>query len=206
MHHGVGVFHRFSQLVETGEKIGSNADQEKGLGIAFRADVTGADLLDRPGLATDNASSRPPSSLHLHAASCMDVGSVYVAAHQHVASGLYMGVLDIFGLYIFPRQYPRRPPHNALSDAYTAAGFYPGIANDLAALGRACMTLDKNREAAGYLKRSVKIYALTGDRVRLDAVLKDLAAVSEKEQIDLTLTTYFVKQWIEKKYQKSPCD
>lgn len=95
---------------------------------------------------------------------------------------------------------------NKALEADRAAGFYKGIADDLAALGRTCARLEKNRDAVRFYKRSAKIYALTGDTAKVGPVLEALDTVSEKEKIDTTLTKYFVNQWMEKEYQKSLCD
>ena len=95
---------------------------------------------------------------------------------------------------------------NAALEADRAAGFYKGIADDLAALGETCTRLGKNRDAVRFYKRSAKIYALTGDVSNVGPVLEALDTVSKKEKIDTTLTKYFVNQWMEKEYQKSLCD
>ena len=49
-------------------------------------------------------------------------------------------------------------------------GFYKGIADNLAALGSAYLSLEKNEKAVKYFKRGIKVYALMGDKKKVSEV------------------------------------
>jgi tetratricopeptide (TPR) repeat protein len=86
------------------------------------------------------------------------------------------------------------------------SGFNKSIADDLAAIGSACLRLGKNKLAVNFLKRSVEIYALIGNNEKVHNVMEKLEKVSEKTGIDLSITKHFVKRWLEGKAFESLCE
>ena len=87
-----------------------------------------------------------------------------------------------------------------------SAGFNKGLADDLAALGEAHSNLNQHEAAVGYYKRSIKIYALLGRPDSVSEVLEKLDQSAQKANMDITVTGYFVKQWLEGKYLLGPCE
>ena len=86
-----------------------------------------------------------------------------------------------------------------------ASGFHKGIADDLAAIGSACLSQGKDRLAVKYFKRSVKIYAIIENKEKVDKIMDQLDRVSKKAGLDISITKRFVKTWVEGKAFESPC-
>jgi tetratricopeptide (TPR) repeat protein len=86
------------------------------------------------------------------------------------------------------------------------SGFNKSIADDLAAIGSACLKLGKDELAVNFLKRSVEIYALMGNHKKVQNIMEKLEKVSEKTGIDLSITKHFVNRWLEGKALESPCE
>lgn len=86
------------------------------------------------------------------------------------------------------------------------SGFNKNIADDLAAIGSACLKLGKDELAVNFLKRSVEIYALIGNHKKVQNIMEKLEKVSEKTGIDLSITKHFVNRWLEGKALESPCE
>ncbi len=86
------------------------------------------------------------------------------------------------------------------------AGFYQGIAEGLAAIGSAKVNMGSYKEAADYFKRSIKIYALTGSKGRVEEVLKQLEEAAEKSDMDITVTKHFADAWMDGKTIAGPCN
>ncbi len=84
--------------------------------------------------------------------------------------------------------------------------FYKGIADDLSATALACEKLCDHKKALNYYIRSVKIYALLGDKKKVVGQIVILDKLSKKTDTDIKSTTYFLKQWLEGKALRSPCD
>lgn len=86
------------------------------------------------------------------------------------------------------------------------SGFNKSIADDLAAIGSACLKLGKDELAVNFFKRSVEIYALIGNQKKVQNIMEKLEMVSEKTGRDLTITKHFVNRWLEGKALESPCE
>ncbi len=97
---------------------------------------------------------------------------------------------------------------SAALKADRASGFYKGIADDLAALGRASRALGKNAEAADYFDRSLKIYSLLG----LKREQEEAAGLLKKACSDSGVkcpggvTDFFVDRWTAGKRLENPCE
>lgn len=90
-------------------------------------------------------------------------------------------------------------------EADRKTGFHKGIADDLAALGSTYLNLGKTEYAVNFFKRSIKIYALLGERKKVHKIMEQLEKESKKTGIDISVTTYFVKRWLEGKILEDPC-
>ncbi len=89
-----------------------------------------------------------------------------------------------------------------------SSGFHKGIADDLSAIGLACLGQDKNELnelAVKYLERSIKIYALMGNEKKVHAIMEYLDLAAEKGKVNIDLTKHFVKTWLEDKAFENPC-
>ena len=78
-------------------------------------------------------------------------------------------------------------------------GFHKGIADDLAALGDVHADLGQASQAVSFFQRSVKIYALIGNNDRVADILSELETLSAAAGIDISVTRYFVKRWLEER-------
>lgn len=81
----------------------------------------------------------------------------------------------------------------AALQADQAAGFYAGMADDLQRLGDAHSRLGETDAALDYWKRSVRIYALIGQKQETAAVMKKLQAGAAKTGASLSVVEAFVK-------------
>lgn len=86
------------------------------------------------------------------------------------------------------------------------SGFNKSIADDLAAMGSACLKLGKDELAVIFFKRSVKIHALMGNHKNVENIMEKLEKVSEKTGMDLSITKHFVNRWLEGKTLGTPCE
>ena len=87
-----------------------------------------------------------------------------------------------------------------------ASGFTKGVADDLAAIGLAYSHQKKDHLAVDFFKRSIKIYALMGNKKKVHETMKQLERVSEKTGFDLSVTNHFVNRWLEGKSFEKPCE
>jgi len=94
--------------------------------------------------------------------------------------------------------------HTAL-EADTRLAYYRGMADDLAAMAECGAALGNNGQAIEWLKRSIKITALTGDTIRAHNRFETLVALAEKEQADITIFSHLVKQWLKGDRVRSYC-
>lgn len=76
-------------------------------------------------------------------------------------------------------------------------GYYRGMADDLSALADIQATLGDTNAAVDFLQRSVKIYALTGDAILTRSLFEKLVALAEGSGRDITVTSHFVKKWLQ---------
>jgi tetratricopeptide (TPR) repeat protein len=86
------------------------------------------------------------------------------------------------------------------------AGFYKGIADDLAALGDAYAKKSDHGIATEYYKRSIKIYALIDNSYRLNSVAINLKKNAAKAKLDLSVTNHFIKAWSKGRALTDPCN
>jgi tetratricopeptide (TPR) repeat protein len=84
-------------------------------------------------------------------------------------------------------------------------GFHRGIADDLAALGELYQRQSQHTTAAAYFQRSIKIYALIGDKKRVEMTLQQLRAAAAEAELDIRVTDLFVERWLEGKVMEIPC-
>ncbi|MBW2201930.1 MAG: tetratricopeptide repeat protein [Deltaproteobacteria bacterium] len=90
-------------------------------------------------------------------------------------------------------------------EADRSSGFYSGIAEDLAAIGDAYFIQAKYEPAAKFFKRSIKVYALTENEKKVKEWMEQLEKASEKADLDISVTKYFVNSWLDGKALVSPC-
>ena len=83
--------------------------------------------------------------------------------------------------------------------------FHPGIADNLNAIGNAHFQMAQYSQAAGYLQRSVKIYALFGNTDRVTQHLERLEECAQHSDIDLTVTYHYVEKWLKGDILEHPC-
>ena len=85
-------------------------------------------------------------------------------------------------------------------------GFHRGIADDLAALGDLYQKQAQHKTAADYFQRGIKVYALIGDKIRVDATLQQLREAATEADVDIRVTELFVERWLEGKVLEIPCN
>jgi len=83
--------------------------------------------------------------------------------------------------------------------------FHPGIADNLNAIGNAYLQIQEYHQAATYLQRSVKIYALFGNTKQVAQNLESLEKSARHADIDLTVTRHFVEKWLKGEVLEHPC-
>ena len=84
--------------------------------------------------------------------------------------------------------------------------FSKGIADDLAAMGSAFLLQEKYSQAANVFKRSLKVYALLGDKKNVQHIMAQLENISDGTEIDLSVTRHFVNRWLEGKSYERSCE
>ena len=93
----------------------------------------------------------------------------------------------------------------AALDTDRLSGFHKGIADDLSAIGDINFSQGKYEPAVNYFQRSIKIYALIENRNKVSEIMGPLVKAAEKAGLDISITEYFVKNWLEGKAFESPC-
>ncbi len=83
--------------------------------------------------------------------------------------------------------------------------FHPGIADNLNAIGTAYYQIQQYDQAATYLSRSIKIYALFGKTKQVSSTLVRLEECASRSDIDLTVTRHFVEKWLKGDVLEHPC-
>jgi tetratricopeptide (TPR) repeat protein len=91
-------------------------------------------------------------------------------------------------------------------EADRSAGFYSGIAGDLAAIGNVYFIQATYELAAQFFKRSIKIYALTQNEKKVEQWMEKLKKASKKANLDISVTKYFVNEWLDQETYVSPCN
>ncbi|MDY6823161.1 MAG: tetratricopeptide repeat protein [Thermodesulfobacteriota bacterium] len=84
-------------------------------------------------------------------------------------------------------------------------GSTKNMAEDLSDMATACVELDQWERAAGYLERSIKIYALTGDVVRAHKAYERLVSLAREHDYDIAITSHFVKKWLKGETIRTYC-
>jgi len=76
------------------------------------------------------------------------------------------------------------------------SGYLREIADVLTAMGFAYNNLTDYLSACEYYQRSVKVYALMGNRKKVDETMERLNEITQKAECDITLTRYFIERWL----------
>jgi len=84
-------------------------------------------------------------------------------------------------------------------------GFHKGIADDLSALGHAYKAQAAYATAADFFQRSIKIYALIGNRTQVDTTMQQLEEVATRAGLDIQVTRHFVTQWLAGEIRSNLC-
>ncbi|MFH1983863.1 MAG: tetratricopeptide repeat protein [Pseudomonadota bacterium] len=85
-------------------------------------------------------------------------------------------------------------------------GYYRGMADDLKAMGDIRATQDRLREAAGFYKRSISLYALIDAAPEADALRGPLAQAASASGQTTDVTLHFVNDWLGNKAFNGPCE
>ncbi len=94
--------------------------------------------------------------------------------------------------------------NNAL-DADRQAGFTKAIGDDLAAIGSIHQGLEAHTAASSYYQRSLKIYALIGNKPKVRDTMGRFEEVVEKTGQDASITREFVASWLRGEVT-TPCE
>ena len=83
--------------------------------------------------------------------------------------------------------------------------FHPGLAVNLNALGEIYQRQEDYAQAIACYQRSIKIYALFGNKEQVSCIMNTLEELAPKANTDLTLTRYFVEKWSKGEILENPC-
>jgi len=83
--------------------------------------------------------------------------------------------------------------------------FHPGLADNLNVVGKIYFQQEKYDQATAYFQRSVKIYALFGNREQVSRIMNLLEETATHSNTDLSLTRYFVDKWSKGEMLEHPC-
>ncbi|MFB3924893.1 MAG: tetratricopeptide repeat protein [Syntrophales bacterium] len=86
------------------------------------------------------------------------------------------------------------------------SGFYRGMADDLSRLGQVCFQSGDYRAAAGYWKRSARIYYLVGLKKEAEQTMDQLRTAAQKAGVDTDVVEHFARRWEEGKKLENPCE
>ncbi len=86
------------------------------------------------------------------------------------------------------------------------AGFYRGIADDLAALGRCSAGLRDDAAAVASWEQSVRIYALLGMEEKVRSTLGLLEESAKRSNLDIDLTRTLAELWLKGEMTESLCE
>lgn len=84
--------------------------------------------------------------------------------------------------------------------------YYHGMADDLKAMGDIRAAQGRHREAAGYYKRSIALYALIDAAPEADALRGPLAKTAAASGQTTDVTLHFVDDWLTKAAFNGPCE
>ncbi len=70
------------------------------------------------------------------------------------------------------------------------------LADDLASMSECAISLGNYTDGIDWLKRSTKLYALTGKPIAANNALKKLVSLAREQNMDITVTRHFVSQWL----------
>lgn len=85
------------------------------------------------------------------------------------------------------------------------AGAYDDIAHDLEALDACHAQLNQLSTAAGYLKRSIKIYALLGNAAKVQTLSNRLASYPATPERGIQTTLHWATQWLAGEKEANLC-
>jgi len=83
--------------------------------------------------------------------------------------------------------------------------FHPGLADNLNAVGRTYYQMGEYDQAVAFFQRSIKIYALFGNRDQVSRIMTLLEESATHSHTDLTLTRHFVDKWSKGEILDHPC-
>ena len=86
-----------------------------------------------------------------------------------------------------------------------SASYYKGIADDLVAIGSVYLHNGDAKKAVGFFKRAVQIYALIGNKPKVDATRNLLVQTAQHAGVDIELTEFFVERWVRGEASEIPC-
>lgn len=86
------------------------------------------------------------------------------------------------------------------------AGFYRGIADDLAALGRCNAGLRDDTGAVTSWEQSVRIYALLGMEEKVRTTMSLLEEAAKRSNLDIDLTRALADRWLKGEMTESLCE
>jgi len=93
----------------------------------------------------------------------------------------------------------------AALDADREAAISSAIAEDLSAIGEIYSLQEQYDKAVDYLKRSLKIFLLTENPEKIDAVKNALNMAAENADVDMRVIQHFIAQWEEGVMLEPPC-
>lgn len=94
---------------------------------------------------------------------------------------------------------------SAALSADRSSSYYLGIGDDLTAIGSVHLGRGNAKQAVGFFKRAVKIYALIGNKPKVEAVWNQLVEASQKAGMNIALTEFFVERWVRGESLEMPC-
>ncbi len=85
------------------------------------------------------------------------------------------------------------------------AGFYQGVAGDLAAIGKIQARLDRHEAAAEAFSRCIQVYAWLGNKEKVMEILDLLETSARAAGVNTQVTLHFVNQWLKGEQLEPPC-
>lgn len=86
-----------------------------------------------------------------------------------------------------------------------SSSYYQGMADDLTAIGSVHHRRGDAKQAVGFFKRAVKIYALIRDERKVQAVWNQLLEASQAAGMHMELSEFFVEKWTRGEALQMPC-
>ena len=152
----------------------------KGILLARQGDVKGAESMLKEAL--DDIDRRNPEG--------------------EAAANVAMGEL-----LLRQARYKEAVPHfEKALESDRKAGFYRGIADDFAALGRCSAGLRDDAGAVKFWEQSVRIYALLGMEEKVRSTLGLLEEAAKRSNLNIDLTRTLAERWLKGEMTDSLCE